>query len=67
MDGSEILLSIVTTFISKWVPMNFDGNSYFRVPMISGKGTEKLFTTRFENLGLALGRPGSIHGIFKCY
>ena len=25
MDESEILLSIVTTFISKWVPMNFDG------------------------------------------
>ena len=24
MDGSEILFSIVTTFISKWVPMNFD-------------------------------------------
>ena len=24
MDGSEILLSIVTTFISKWVPVNFD-------------------------------------------
>ena len=25
MDVSEILLSIVTTFISKWVPLNFDG------------------------------------------
>ena len=25
MDGSEMLLSIVTTFISKWVPVNFDG------------------------------------------
>jgi len=25
MDGSEIVLNIGTTFISKWVPMNFDG------------------------------------------
>ena len=25
MDGGEILLSIVTTLISKWVSMNFDG------------------------------------------
>ena len=25
MDVSEILLSIVTTFISKWVSMNFEG------------------------------------------
>ena len=25
MDGSEILLSIVATFLSKWVLMNFDG------------------------------------------
>ena len=24
MDGSEIVLSIVTTFISKWLVMNFD-------------------------------------------
>jgi len=24
MDGGEILLSIVTAFISKWVPMNFE-------------------------------------------
>ena len=27
--------------------------SYGRVPMISGNGTEKLFTTRSEILGLA--------------
>jgi len=26
MDGGEIVLSIVTTFISKWVAMNFDRN-----------------------------------------
>jgi len=25
MDGSEIVLNIGTTFISKWVAMNFDG------------------------------------------
>ena len=55
MHTSAILLIITTTFVSKRVPMNFDGTkkkSYSRFPMISGNGTEKLFTTRFESQGL---------------
>ena len=51
---TEILLSIVKTFISKWVPMNFHGNEK---KLRKGShdlwnGTEKLFTTRSEILGL---------------
>ena len=58
MDWNSISISIIVTmFISKRAPMNFNGNqkkSYGRVPMISGNGTAKFFTTRSEILGLVL-------------
>ena len=55
MDRSEMLLPVsIEQFISKWVPwiLTEPKKSYWRVPMISGNGTEKLFATRFEILGL---------------
>ena len=48
-------------FKSKWVPMNFDGTKkkLLKGSMISRNRTEKLFSTRFQILGLNVPVGGS--------